>query len=217
MFHPAYEDVVRFASEGRLDAELRLAKVEFVAATGDIFESDPSFERRIAAFLEWYVCDRPVSYRPPLTPMALYLAERGEVLPAVERLSLSMLTQTLVSLFEFRGLRAGALQLTCLLSGRSYTVIERRRPAGLEPADILEARLVPRAEHLVLSDAIGYTPREAVGFIRRAAGRYRKGLAHTDAERLRFVQRVAYLTNRCERYRHVGPKTLFAELLTDVP
>ena len=60
MQHPAYEQMVQFASQGELEQELVLAREQYVSRTGDMLASDPSYERRIASFLEWYVLDRPV-------------------------------------------------------------------------------------------------------------------------------------------------------------
>src|SRR6266849_6202840 len=102
MFHGAYEDIVRFASEGRLNEEVRQAKTEFVERTGELFESDGSFERRLASFLEWYVLDRPVSFAPDVTPAKLYIESVADNLPAEEMVRLRGLTKSILSLFEFK-------------------------------------------------------------------------------------------------------------------
>ena len=73
MFQDIYEEMVRFASEGELADGLTLARGEFLERTGELFESDALYERRIAAFLEWYVLDRPVSTGTHQTPAKLYI------------------------------------------------------------------------------------------------------------------------------------------------
>ena len=62
MQHPAYEDLVHFASDGHHTTELQRARAEFIERTGDLFESDPDFEPRIGSFLEWYALDRMVTH-----------------------------------------------------------------------------------------------------------------------------------------------------------
>ena len=215
MFHPDYEDLVRFASEGSMDAELRLAKSEFVAGTGAIFESDAAYERRIGSFLEWYVFDRPTSFAAPSTPMRLYLRQRADFQTVPERRRLLALSQTVLSLFEYLPQKGASLVLRCLLTGLAYPVHVQETPAGLEPRDILEARLVPLDGRLMLSDPLGYIPREANRVVRRATQLFRRRHAPTDADRMRMIWHVAALVNRCERYRHVPPKQIFAELLAD--
>src|SRR5689334_16235101 len=128
MFHGAYEDMVRFASEGQLNEELRRAKGEFVERTGELFESDTSFERRLAAFLEWYVLDRPVSFADGMTPAKLYIDSVSERLSPEELNRLRGLTQTILSLFEFKRAKGEHLFVVDLLANRKYQVFERRKP-----------------------------------------------------------------------------------------
>ena len=211
MFHGAYEEIIHFASTGRLNEELRQAKAEFVERTGELFESDPSFERRLAAFLEWYVLDRPLSYAPALTPAKLYIESVADKLTADEVNHLRGLTQTILSLFEYKRAKDEFLSVVDLLSGRKYQVYERRKPAGLEPGDILEGRLVPYDGKLMFAEAFGFLPREAKRAVSKAAKVFRKSGA-ADAERIDLVHRVAYYCNRSERYKHVDPRQIFADL-----
>jgi hypothetical protein len=206
MYQPLYEDVVRFASEGVLAAELQRAKAEYVEATGELFETDATFERRIAAFLEWYALDRKLSTEP-LTPVELYT--KTATVSDEDRPRLQGLAQTTLSLFEFRRALREQLNVTNLLTGERIQVFERRKPAGLEAGDILEARLVPYDGKVLFADAYYAHPREARKFIVKAAKRFRKS---ESPDRIGFVHRVAYFSNRCERYKHLSPKQIFAEL-----
>ncbi|MEO1174163.1 MAG: hypothetical protein AAFX94_19255, partial [Myxococcota bacterium] len=76
MFHGYYDAMVQFASEGALADELAQAKGEYFERTGELFESDPSFERRMASFLEWYVFDRPLAAQDGLTPAKLWIRQQ---------------------------------------------------------------------------------------------------------------------------------------------
>ncbi len=212
MYQGMYEEAVRFASEGDLAQELKRAKAEFVERTGELFETDASFERRIAAFLEWYVLDRKVSFNPTATPIELFALARGSGYSEEERARLHGLTRTTLSLFEFRGAKAGDhLSMLDLLQNKKLAIFERRRPAGLESGDILEGRLVPYDDKLLFAEAFYVHPHDAKKAILKACKRFRKQKGG-PVERLDLVHRVAYLANRCERYKHVDPRQIFADL-----
>jgi hypothetical protein len=211
MFHATYEKMVQFASQGALAEELARARGEYVSRTGDMFESDPSYERRIAAFLEWYVLDRPVSTAPQMTPAKLYIEHMLSTKTTPELSEMRNLTRTHLSLFEFKRAKSEQLRVVDLLTGDKVDVFERRKPAGLESGDILEARLVPHGDTYMFSEAIGVHPREARKPILAAAKRFKK--SGSEEGRIDLVHRCAYFANRAERYSHVDPKEIFAPLL----
>lgn len=215
MFHGFYENVVRFASQGELDKELRLAKAEYFQRTGEMFESDTSFEHRIAAFLEWYVLDRAIKGMPTpevMTPVQLFLRDQGSHLPEEDLAKLKALCETTLSLFEFRKVKNDHVVVVDLLTNRKQLVYERRKPAGLDSGDIIEARLVPYDDKLMFSDAFTVCPRDARRTILKAAKIFRKKTGSAE-DRINLVHQVAYFSNRCERYKHVDPKKIFAALL----
>jgi hypothetical protein len=211
MFHATYEKMVQFASQGALAEELRRARSEFIARTGDLFESDASYERRIAMFLEWYVLDRTVTDQPNATPAKLYIDSVLAAHTTPEITEMRNLTRTVLSLFEFKRAKNDQLRVVDLLSGEKIEVFERRKPAGLESGDILEARLVPQGDRYMFSESYAVHPREAKKPILTATKRFRKSKA-TEG-RVDLVHRVAYFANRCERYQHVAPLEIFAPLL----
>lgn len=209
MYQTLYEDVVRFASEGELTEQLVVARKEYVQRTGEMFESDPSFERRIAAFLEWYTLDRRLS--SGLTPLEFYVERQGGQHSEEDRARLVALKNSHLSLFEFRRAKDEQMMVLDLLTNEKLSIYERRKPAGLEAGDILEARVVPYDDKLLFSEAFSFEPRDARKAILKAAKAFRKSDGGA-AERLALVHRVAYLANRCERYKHVSPKQIFSEL-----
>jgi hypothetical protein len=210
MFHEMYEEMVRFASEGELGEELQRARAEYLERTGELFESDDAYERRIAAFLEWYVLDRPIGSGTYQTPAALYVEHMTPTLTESEVGRLEGLTRTTLSLFEFRGAKKDTLKVKNLLTNEKHNVFERRKPAGLESGDILEARIIPFDDKLLFSDSFAVHPREARKTILKAAKTFRKN--GNDDGRIDLVHRVARLANKCVRYAHVDPKQIFAEL-----
>jgi hypothetical protein len=210
MFQDTYEKVVRFASDGELADELSRAREEYVERTGSLFETDTDYELRIATFLEWYVYDRPLSCKPNKTPVELYLDTVAASLPETEVNCIRGFTRTILSLFEFKKAKGDTLQMVDILSNAHHKVFDGRRPAGLESGDIIEARLVPVEEKLLFSEAFTFHPRKARKVILKAAKAYRKN--GEDGRRIDLVHRVAFLTNRCSRYKHVDPGKIFADL-----
>src|SRR4051812_4649476 len=119
MFHGLYEQVVRFASEAPLAAEVIQARAEYVHRTGELFESDPAYERRIAAFLEWYALDRPIASAGGKRPVDLYVekleADRKQVAGEGTDEELGRvrgLASSRPSLFEFKRAKDEHLILT---------------------------------------------------------------------------------------------------------
>jgi hypothetical protein len=211
MFEEIYERMVTFASDGELAEELTRARGEYVARTGDLFETDPNYEHRIAAFLEWYTLDRLVSSHN-MTPAGLYIdrvTQTGEATPP-ELQRIRDLSRTTLSLFEFRRARREHIEVVDLLSKTKLRINERRKPAGLESGDILEARIVPCDEMLFFSEVFCVHPREARKAILGATKAFHK--AGVEDGRIDLVHRVAYLANRSLRYKHVNPKKIFEEL-----
>ncbi len=211
MFHGIYDDMVQFASEGDLAKELARAKVEYFERTGELFESDPAFERRMASFLEWYVFDRVMPENDGLTPARLYIRERGGDGSHTDRTRMDEVARSVPSLFEFRKIKNDRLHVIDLLSSSKLSVFERRHPAGLEAGDVLEARMVEFDGEQYFSEVWAVHPREARRSILKAAKAFRKKGGSFE-ERVDLVHRVARLSNRCERYKHVSPKQFFEEL-----
>jgi hypothetical protein len=216
MFHGLYEQVVRFASVGPLEEELKQAKAEFIARTGDLFESDGAFERRIQAFLEWYTLDRPTSIYGGKRPAELFVEHRRNTGADAQELErLEGLTRTHLTLLEYKKAKEETLILTDILQHdkkkQKVQVYERRKPAGLASGDILEARLVPYDGKLMFSEAVLVLPREGFKVIAKVAKKYRADM-HETMPRTDLVHRVAYFANRCDRYKHVSPQRIFQDL-----
>lgn len=210
MFHGYYDDMVQFASEGELQAELATAKTEYFERTGEIFESDDDFERRMASFLEWYVFDREVPSFG-MTPARLFIEQCSGRFSNEEHTRLESLAASTPSLFEYRKLKKERLYVVDLLDNQSHMVHERREPKGLESGDILEARIVRYDGDLRFSEVWAAHPREARRAILKATKSFRKTKV---GDRVELVHRVARLANRCQRYKHVDPKQIFSELVT---
>ena len=210
MQHPAYEDLVRFASSGSFEDELKLAKAEFIEQTGELFESDPSFEQRIASFLEWYTMDRKVSTVANSTPAKLFIEHLQSGLTTPEILALRPLTRSTLSLFEIRRIKERHFKLVDILSNEKWDATSSKAFVGIEPGDIIQARLFPWENTQAISDNIIPTPKAPRKIIVKAAKEFRKNFY--GYSKIQMVQRIAFLTNRSARYKHLSQKDIFADL-----
>ena len=208
---PAYDNLVDFASRGNFEAELHLAKAEFIQRTGDLFESDPAFEHRMAVFLEWYMLDRKVTIASNATPAKLYIEHVTPELTTQQINRLRPLTRTMLSLFEFKKKRDDAITATDLLTNAKYSLSLPQTPPGMEIGDIVEGRVFAHDDVHYLSENLTFVPRVARKTIIKAAKRFRKEPC-TDDRRINFVHKINYLANRSSRYKHVDPLKIFAEI-----
>jgi len=203
-----YDNLIQFASAGQRAAALTAAREVFIARTGELFESDEAFERRICAFLEWYTLDCVApdgdtllgAYAKSLTPQAK--EEQARALSAWQHAS--------ISLYAVAKLRPDSCVLDDLLLSQRHTVQGGPQLVGLSTGSMLVARVVVHDDVPQLTDGVSYFPLAARRVLLRLAKAYRKGRV-PGVSRLDLLHRLIYLTNRCERYKHVDPKRIFEE------
>lgn len=211
MFYRAYEELVRYASTGPHAHALSNAKEEYIAQTGELFESDPSFERRLSLFLEWYVLDRRNKTTDTKRLVESYLEDCLRDDASSELIvGLTALVHARASLFEFRRQKGEFLQVVDLLTGEKLEVLERRHALGLAARDIFEARLVPYDDRYRFTENSAYFPVEVRTHLLHAARLFRKKRDASSDDRVRLLHQLAYSRNRAERYRHVPATQIFA-------
>src|SRR5262249_11326923 len=119
------ERVIAFSA--RDEEELVRAREEWGAAAGRVFDDDPLYEERTAAFLEWHALERRGADRR--APAERFLAV--EKLEDLEGRWVDALLKSHRSLYEVRELREGELLLDDLLGGGAFLVTERRKLPGV--------------------------------------------------------------------------------------
>lgn len=207
MVHEVFEGLVAFAAEGARANHMARARATYERDTGKILAQDASFERRIAAFLEWYVLD----WAPSDGEAAIvdYLHARDATLTANERTALQAWRASRLSLLELRRLSAGEATVDDLLTGGRHLVRPAHQLLGCDPGALVVARLLEvGAQASTLTDGVLHLPSAARKQVRAAAKALRKAGA-TPKEQLALLMRLAFFSDRCERYRHVDPRTLW--------
>lgn len=170
--------------------EVKRARDEYFEQLKDLREDDPSYELLTTCFLNWYIFDRPMDSGLG-TPLQQYASssEPGEE----EQSILAAMAANLYSLFEVVRMDDGALYLKDLFTLEPIRVSERRRLAGLEIGDIIEARLMPLKDRLVfISSAFVLHPRAARKMIYKAVDRTRSEGIPSVTELMRRLQALNF-------------------------
>jgi hypothetical protein len=147
-------------SENEHRLEAMRAREEYFDRAGKVFDDDAElFDGRMAAFLEWYVLDRPLA-GIGLTPVACAI-EEGIALPADERRALAALAASHHSVFELHATSGEALDIEDLIGGARFAVRERRKPLGMAAGDLFEARLVWDGQTVIFGRTFLFHPPDA--------------------------------------------------------
>jgi len=203
------EKILQQTTGPEYEAEVKQARDEYFSQLKDLREDDPSYELLTTSFLNWYIFDRPMDSGRG-TPLQLYAAssEPGEE----EQSVLAAMAANLHSLFEVIRLEDGALHLKDLFTLEPIKVTERRRLAGLDAGDIIEARLMPLKDRLVfISSSFVLHPRAARKHIYKAVDKCRSEGVPTTSD---LMQRLQALNFRfTDRFRQRIPvEKVYAEI-----
>jgi hypothetical protein len=206
---PSYQryldHLIAFASAEPRKAALLEAKADYFQLTGEVFEDDKVFEARMASFLDYYLFDR-ASKETGKTPAQELYEEQLRVQPG-EAAAFRGFTETIHGLFEVRKLGGETVRLRELFSARDHDVTERRKMAGLEKGDILEARLIPFGGHLWFSAAFVFHPREATKLILKQVKRLKKNDPAASPRALTWDCSRRAL--KAERYKQIAVEKIY--------
>ncbi len=149
-------------SENEYRLEAMRARDEFFDRAGRVFDDDAElFEGRMAAFLEWYLLERPSAGAGGKVPI-VHAVEASAGRPPDERRQLAALATTHRSLFQLSSSSPDrVLELEDLIGGAQFSVLERRNTAGVAPGDVFEARLIWDGERVVFGRTFLFHPPDA--------------------------------------------------------
>jgi hypothetical protein len=204
MLAQVLDRVIAFAA--RDEANLLRAREAWAESAGKVFHDDPLYEERTTAFLEWFALERPGD--DGRVPAEHFLAE--ETLEDLEGKWAHALSRAHRSLFEVREVTDGHILVDDLLSGNAFAVSERRRLPGIEPGEILEARIVANIvtpPEVLFTRAFQFHPREAMVELRRQAVRARSA----GEPRATTLFRLLRLRLKALRYGHVAAAKIYSE------
>lgn len=205
-YQPFLDELTAFGSSESRKPDLLSAKAEYFEQTGEVFEDDKAFELRMASFLDYYLFDR-VAPATGKTPAQELYEQKLQTDGADDAVAFRAFTETVHGLFEVRKMGKDTLRLRELFSGKDYDVTERRKMAGLEKGDILEARLIPFGGTLLFSSAFCYHPKAATKAIWKEVKRRKKKEPHRTARELAWECSKRAL--KVDRYRQIAVEKIY--------
>lgn len=206
MYQSQLEALTAFASQDEFKEELLKARAEYFSRTGEVYEDDPSFELRMASFLDWYLLDRPLGLMGK-TPAQLFLEQSNDV-PEKDRELRRALTQTRHSLWEVRKIGKELVRLRDVFTGEDVDVYERRQPAGLKKGDLIEARLIPVEGRFLFSSAFCFHPEDAKKPVAKELKRLKK--QEPDFSKRDFIWSLSRMRLKLDRYRNIAVRDIYA-------
>jgi len=185
------------------DTEIVKARLEFDRRRGAVCDDEELYDLHVAAFLEWYVLERPAPEGEP--PVVLAIRAGGH--NSEEEALLRVLAHSQRSLFEVleTQLAPCGLQLLDLLGGGIWRVDTETPSRGLARGDIFEARLIPWEGRVLFGPVFCFHPREACSCIRDVLRQARAQLTRED---LLFA--LAQMRLRHSRMRNIAIGRIYA-------
>jgi hypothetical protein len=187
------------------------AREEYFTQSGKVFEDDgPLWERRIAAFQEWYLIERALTAPggPPGPPvLRAFAGADGLSFTADERRVLGALATSQRSLFDIAARAEHQLLVEDLIGGARFSVRERRSTIGFDVGDTVEARLVWDGQAVVFARTFLFHPRDAREQVLDIVD---KGLAKGEGKS-DLLFRLARLHLRWHRLGHASAARVYRE------
>lgn len=207
--HAAIDLLAARYGEGAYRAEVASAKDQFFERAGKVFDDDGElFESRLAAFLEWYVLERPLdgAGRPPVLDLLADATQDDAPSELAEaRLTLAALATSHRSLFDVAAVDGNVVELEDLVRGARFRVLERRSTVGFEVADVLEARLIWDGEQVVFGKTFLFHPQDArEEILRLVDGGIERGVPTDD-----LLFQLSRMHLRWHRQGHAGAAKLY--------
>lgn len=199
-------------SDGHYAEEATAARAAYFAATGELGEEDGElFEPRMAACLEWYVLERPLSDRG-IPPVRALLADEKASLAPHEVVALERLATTRRSLFSIDKVEAGSVTVSDLLveDAAAITAFERRGTLGFTVGDLCEARICDSSDGAIFTKTLLFHPIDAAAEIHRSLPVMRA----TTEGASEFLARLARINLRWHRQGHVAADRIYREGLS---
>ena len=157
--HRQIEALAERYSSGENQIEAMRAREEYFERAGKVFDDDAElFEARMAAFLEWYVLERP--FRGGSPPVVRILDD-DRALSDDERRTLALVAASHRSLFELHQIDDRSLDLEDVLGGARFTVVERRHTTGFGRGDLFEARVISNGAAVIFGKTFIFHPADA--------------------------------------------------------
>jgi hypothetical protein len=203
MIYRLLDQLAERYGDGPNKIEAMRAREEYFERAGKVFDDDAElFDGRMAAFLEWYVIERPFKGGPPPVVQAL---ERDAGLDADARRAAAMLATSHRSLFELYGKADGVVDVEDVIGGARFAVSERRSTVGFAPGDLFEGRLIWDGQAVIFGRTFLFHPPDA----REIALDWVEGALERGVGRDEILFQLSRNHIRWHRYGHTGAVKIY--------
>ena len=190
------DELIASYGDAACSAELTLARDQYAARRGRVFEDEEHWESVTRGFLEWYVVEREYA-DTGRAPARIAAREESDETRAE---GLSALASSQRSLIEITGLGKGVVHVRDLFGGALFAVAEERSLVGMNKGDVAEVRLIGFQEQVWLGRLYLDHPADTLELIADRLTRMREqGHPRADA-----LDHLAILRSRSRSYRHVS-------------
>ena len=205
MESPYFNSVLQQVSaDPRYNRELAVAKEEFQAFAGPIFESDRNFDARINAFHNWYILDRPLKSNGR-TPLDYFLEFNANAISAESWQRYAELVRHLHSLFELIKTGPKVTVLRDIVSRKKIALDGAEQTEHLDKGALFNTRLFRHGEQWFFSNYLILHPGSVGKDIKQAARRSKK--AHAPIER--FLYQLMLFQGRWEQYKQMDLHAIY--------
>lgn len=205
MESPYFNNVLHFiAQDERYNSEMSLAKEEFEAIVGPIYETDRTYDARINSFHNWYILDRPLQSHG-VTPLNYFIDYNANTLAENELTHYRELRGNLHSVFEVVKFLPGKTRLRDVVARRKYDVEGTEHTQFLDPGSLFNSRIFRHDKSYYTSNYFLLHPLVVGKQIRAEARKVKK--AKQDPKDLLF--RLVLFQGRFDQYKQMDPRNIY--------
>ena len=203
MIYPLLDRLAERYSEREHKLEAMRAREEYFDRAGKVFDDDAElFEGRMAAFLEWYVLERP--FRGGAAP-AVCILDDDRSLSDEDRRTVALVAASHRSLFELHEVDDRVMELEDVLGGARFSVVERRHTVSFNRGDLFEARVISDGAAVILGKTFIFHPADA----REVALDWVEAALERGVERQEILFHLARRHVRWHRFGHIGAAKIY--------
>lgn len=192
------------AQDERYNREMSLAKEEFEAIVGPIYETDRTYDARINSFHNWYILDRPLRAQG-ITPLDYFIDYNANSLPLNELTHYRELRDNLHSVFAVTKFLPAHTRLRDLMTGRKYDIEGTEPTEFLDRGALFNTRIFRHGRAYFLSNYLLLHPSAVTKLIRAEARKLRK----SKQDPKEFLFRLVLYQGRFDQYKQMEPRNIY--------
>ncbi len=205
MESPYFNSLLHYiAQDERYNSEMSLAKGEFEAVVGPIYEIDRTYDARINSFHNWYILDRPLQSHG-VTPLNYFIDYNANSLPDSELTHYRELRGNVHSVFELIKFLPERTRVRDLVTGKRYDVEGTQHTQFLDKGALFNSRVFRHDTAYYTSNYFLLHPPVVTKLIRAEVKKVRK--AKADARELLF--RLLLYQGRFDQYKQMEPRNIY--------